>query len=135
MVLILQCVPPIVSPPLTRPDDLGVTHGTSRQTDPRKPHHHCRFSRRSDLLSAAGRWQGVPRVYPRLCPVPWLPAQTQDDLLRRWMPDTAFAFNWLRVLDTAERPQIDQGIGHHLHPIVSLLDTFKAEQQPLELVF
>src|SRR5438067_13833562 len=30
--------------------------------------------------------------------------------------------NWLRVLDTAERPQIDQGICHQLHPIVSLLD-------------
>ena len=43
--------------------------------------------------------------------------------------------NWLRVLDTAERPQIDQGIGHQLHPIVSLLDAFKAEQQPLALVF
>jgi hypothetical protein len=26
----------------------------------------------------------------------------------------------LRVLDTAERPQIDQGICHQLHPIVSL---------------
>src|SRR5262249_28501100 len=35
-------------------------------------------------------------------------------------------FNWLRVLDTAERPQIDQGIGHQLHPIVSLLDAFKS---------
>ena len=34
-------------------------------------------------------------------------------------------FNWLRVLDTTERPQIDQGIGHQLHPIVSLLDAFK----------
>src|SRR5947209_20520674 len=43
--------------------------------------------------------------------------------------------NWLRVLDTAERSQIDQGICHQLHPIVSLLDAFKSEQQPLELVF
>src|SRR5262245_40675149 len=43
--------------------------------------------------------------------------------------------NWLRVLDTAERPQIDQGIGHQLHPIVSLLDAFKSKQQSLELVF
>src|SRR5262245_26095189 len=33
--------------------------------------------------------------------------------------------NWLRVLDTTERPQIDQGIGHQLHPIVSLLEAFK----------
>src|SRR5215217_2847254 len=44
-------------------------------------------------------------------------------------------YNWLRVLDTAERPQIDQGICHQLHPIVSLLDAFKSEQQPLELIF
>jgi len=43
--------------------------------------------------------------------------------------------NWLRVLDTAERSQIDQGICHQLHPIMSLLDAFKSEQQPLELVF
>jgi hypothetical protein len=34
--------------------------------------------------------------------------------------------NWLRVLDTTERPQIDQDIGHQLHPIVSLLDAFKS---------
>src|SRR5215510_12093640 len=46
-----------------------------------------------------------------------------------------YPFNWLRVLDTAERSQIDQGICHQLHPIVSLLDAFKTKQQPLELVF
>ena len=46
-----------------------------------------------------------------------------------------FAYNWLRVLDTAERPQIAQGICHQLHPIVSLLDAFKPEQQPLEPTF
>jgi hypothetical protein len=45
------------------------------------------------------------------------------------------ADNWLRVVDAAERPQIDQGIGHQLHPIVSLLDAFKSKQQSLELVF
>ena len=43
--------------------------------------------------------------------------------------------NWLRVSDTAERSQVDQRIGHQLHAIVPLLDTFKSEQQPLELVF
>ena len=42
---------------------------------------------------------------------------------------------WLRVSDTAERSQVDQRIGHQLHPIVPLLDTFKSEQQSLELVF
>ena len=36
--------------------------------------------------------------------------------------------NWLRVLDTAERSQVDQRIGQQLHPIVSLLDAFKAEE-------
>src|SRR5262249_52097781 len=37
MVLRLQRVTSIVSHPLTRPDDLGVTHGASCQTNPRKP--------------------------------------------------------------------------------------------------
>ncbi len=43
--------------------------------------------------------------------------------------------NWLRVLGTAERAQIDQCIRHHLHAIVPLLDPFKAEQQSFELIF
>jgi hypothetical protein len=43
-------------------------------------------------------------------------------------------YNWLRVLETAEGSQVDHRIRHQLHPIVSLLDTFKTEQQPLELV-
>jgi hypothetical protein len=46
-----------------------------------------------------------------------------------------FQFNWLQVLGTAEGSQVDQGIRHHLHAIVPLLDAFKAEQHPLELVF
>jgi hypothetical protein len=41
----------------------------------------------------------------------------------------------LRVSDTAERSQVDQRIGHQLHAIVPLLDTFKSEQQPLEFIF
>src|SRR5437899_2711101 len=43
-------------------------------------------------------------------------------------------YNWLRVSDTTERSQVDQRIGHQLHAIVPLLDTFKSEQQPLEFV-
>jgi hypothetical protein len=42
--------------------------------------------------------------------------------------------NWLRVSDTTERSQVDQRIGHQLHAIVPVLETFKAEQQPLEFV-
>jgi hypothetical protein len=42
---------------------------------------------------------------------------------------------WLRVSDTAERSQVNQRVPQQLHPIVPLLDTFKAEQQALELVF
>src|SRR5947199_7516787 len=34
--------------------------------------------------------------------------------------------NWLRVLVTAERSQIHQGVCHQLHPVVPLLDTFKS---------
>jgi hypothetical protein len=48
------------------------------------------------------------------------------------LPDV---FNWLRVLDTTERSQVDQRIRHQLHAIVPLLNAFKAEQQPFELVF
>jgi hypothetical protein len=51
---------------------------------------------------------------------------------RHWCDD--FSDNWLRVLDTAERSQVDQRIRQQLHAIVPLLDTFKTEQQPLEFV-
>jgi hypothetical protein len=40
----------------------------------------------------------------------------------------------LRVLGTAERPQIDQGVHQQFHAKMSLLDVFKTEQQPLEFV-
>jgi hypothetical protein len=43
MVLRCQHVTPIVSRQLTRPDDIGVTHVHSGQTDSRRPHHHCRL--------------------------------------------------------------------------------------------
>jgi len=45
------------------------------------------------------------------------------------------AFNWLQVLDTAECSQVDQRVCQQLHPIVSLLDAFKTEQQALKLIF
>src|SRR5437870_8491412 len=52
------------------------------------------------------------------------------------MPNSvSIIVNWLRVSDTAERSQVDQRIGHQLHAIVPLLDAFKSEQQPLELIF
>jgi len=43
--------------------------------------------------------------------------------------------NWLQVLGTAERSQVAQRLGHHLHAIVPVLETFKAEPQPLERIF
>src|SRR5215467_4073461 len=42
--------------------------------------------------------------------------------------------NWLRVLGTAERSQVDQPIRQSLHPIVPLLDACKTEPQPLALI-
>ena len=42
--------------------------------------------------------------------------------------------NWLRVLDTAKRSQVNQRIRQQFHAIVPLLDAFKTEQEPLELV-
>ena len=43
-------------------------------------------------------------------------------------------YNWLQVLDTAERSQGDHRVAQQLHPIVPLLDTFKSESQPLAFV-
>jgi len=45
-----------------------------------------------------------------------------------------FPHNWLQVLGTAECTQIYQRVRHQFHAVVSLLDAFKAEQQPLEFV-
>ena len=42
--------------------------------------------------------------------------------------------NWLQVLETAERSQVNQRIRQQLHPVVSLLDVFKAEEQSFEFV-
>jgi hypothetical protein len=42
--------------------------------------------------------------------------------------------NWLQVLGATELAQIDQRVRHQFHAIVPLLDTFKAEQEPLEFV-
>src|SRR5215467_3104230 len=47
---------------LQRPSDQRVTHAQRSPPDPRKPHHHCRFPERSDVLSPSWRWQGVPRT-------------------------------------------------------------------------
>jgi hypothetical protein len=43
--------------------------------------------------------------------------------------------NRLRVLGPAELAQIDQRVCQQLHPLVPLLDAFKAEQQAFELIF
>src|SRR5229473_5987336 len=51
-----------------------------------------------------------------------------------WWKRLPELFNWLRVLGTAESSQVDQRVCQQLHAIVSLLDAFKAEQQPLEFV-
>src|SRR5439155_10939025 len=80
-----------VSPLLPTPDNLGVTHGHSGETDARKPHHHCRFSRRSDVFLPDSRREGVSRVRVRLPPLPRLPTETQGDLSRRRVPDAPFA--------------------------------------------
>jgi hypothetical protein len=88
-----QHVTPMVSHQLTTPNDLGVTHGHSGQTDARKPRPHRRFSRRSHLLPSDGRWPGVSRMCPCLSPVAWLSAETSGDLRRRRMLDTALALS------------------------------------------
>jgi hypothetical protein len=42
--------------------------------------------------------------------------------------------NWLRVLGTAELPQIDQGVRQQFHAKMALLHVFKTEQPPLAFV-
>jgi hypothetical protein len=42
--LLFQAIPPMVCHELSRPHNLGVTHGTRSQTHTRKPHDHRRFS-------------------------------------------------------------------------------------------
>jgi hypothetical protein len=39
--------------------------------------------------------------------------------------------NWLRVLGTAELPQIDQGVRQQFHAKMALLHVFKTEPPPL----
>jgi hypothetical protein len=63
------------------------------------------------------------------------PVRTNELLSRLRAAAPNDTLNWLRVSDTAERSQVDQRIRHQLHAIVPLLDTFKSEQQPLELIF
>src|SRR5262247_2462686 len=66
----LCSVTPILGHRLHRLPDLRVTHEHSSPTDSHKPHHHCRFSRRHDIRSAAWRWQGLYRIRLRLSPLP-----------------------------------------------------------------
>src|SRR5262249_15955515 len=55
-------------------------------------------------------------------------------IARRQSFFTDIQANWLRVLATAERSQVDQRIRQQLHPIVPLLDPFKTQHKPLEFI-
>jgi hypothetical protein len=50
-------------------------------------------------------------------------------------PNLSFSLNWLRVLGTTELPHIDQGVRHQFHAKMSLLNMFKTQEEPLELIF
>ncbi len=49
-------------------------------------------------------------------------------------PRPQYPYNWLQVLGTTETPDIDQGVRHQFHPVVTLLDVLETEEQPLEFV-
>ena len=53
---------------------------------------------------------------------------------RQGLLDHRLAVNWLRVLGTAEMPDIDHRVGHQFHRIVPTLDALKPHQEPLEFV-
>ena len=42
--------------------------------------------------------------------------------------------NWLRVLDTAELPHIDQGVRQQFHAKMSVLNVFETQEESLELI-
>jgi hypothetical protein len=46
----------------------------------------------------------------------------------------ALGVNWLRVLYTAEPPQIEERVGHQLHAVVPTLMGLEAQQQALQFV-
>jgi hypothetical protein len=46
----------------------------------------------------------------------------------------SMSYKWLQVLGTTETPDIDQGVRHQFHPVVTLLDVLETEEQPLEFV-
>src|SRR5215471_2221249 len=84
-----------------------MTHAHPHPPDPRKPDHYRRLSKRSDLLSAAWRWQSVCRMHTRLRAVLGLSTETQGHLQWRWVPDPSLAL----------RP-CPAGWAHHLaHPV------------------
>ena len=88
--------------------------------------HTVRQGRRYDTYATAeGGVQGLQALSPRH----WPPLGAFIKL-----PALRVVHDWLRVLGTAESSQVDQRVGQQLHAIVSLLEAFKAEQQPLEFV-
>src|SRR5262245_20953511 len=49
--------------------------------------------------------------------------------------DLSLILNWLQVLGTAERSQVNQGVCDQLHAIVSLLNACKSQKQPFAVIF
>jgi hypothetical protein len=88
----------------------------------------------SRLVCAFGQ-HSVVTVLTR-CGLPLPPYFIADEKHSRCLTAKVYLpTNWLRVLGSAELAQIDQRVGHQLHAIMPLLDTFKAEQESLEFIF
>src|SRR5262245_40716260 len=58
-----------------------------------------------------------------------------DFYLQNTCKFTARSYNWLQVLGTAERSQMDQRVRHQLPPLVPVLAALKPQAQPLALLF
>jgi DDE superfamily endonuclease len=69
ILLQLFSLTPILGHPLPRPPDLRMTHAKHLPPEPRKPYHHCWFSRRSYLLPRA--WKTARRLSNVSSPFSW----------------------------------------------------------------
>ena len=79
--------------------------------------HHRRHKKTNINLAVASNFYGNPPTSSAIT----------DIIAAFEAANPRYTVNWLRVLDTTESSQVDQRVGHQLHAIMPLLDTFETE--------